>query len=69
LWLPAKVIAAEQGEVVTDVIVRALDLYVRSRGWQVDPVAALERLAHLHARGVIPDEEWRVKRRELLDRI
>jgi hypothetical protein len=69
LWDAAKRVTAEQGETVTDVIVRGLDLYVRSRGYGVDPVTALERLARLHAAGLLPDDEWRTKRRELLDRI
>lgn len=69
LWLPAQQIAAEQGEYVTDVIERALEQYVRSHGWDVDPATMLERLARLHERGAIPDDEWAVKRRELLDRI
>lgn len=69
LWHPAQAVAAERGETVTDVIHRGLDAYVRSNGWDVDPVTALERLARLHAAGALPDEEWRMKRRELLDRI
>jgi hypothetical protein len=68
-WLPLKEIAAEHGETATDVILRAIDSYVASRGYGVDPVTALERLARLHAAGHLPDDEWRVKRRELLDRI
>lgn len=69
LWRAAKAITAEHGETVTDVVVRGLDLYVRSRGYGVDPVTALERLARLHADGLLPDDEWREKRRDLLDRI
>jgi hypothetical protein len=69
LWDAAKATAAEQGEHVTDVIVRALEHYVRSHGWDVDPVTALERLARLHAAGAIPDDEWARVRRLLLDRI
>jgi predicted transcriptional regulator len=69
LWDAAKSITAEQGEHVTDVIVRALEQYVRSHGWEVDPVTALERLARLHAAGLIPDDEWGVVRRTLLSRI
>jgi len=69
LWTEAKRTAADQGETVTDVITRALDSYVRSHGYGVDPVTALERLARLHAAGEIPEAEWHRKRRELLDRI
>jgi hypothetical protein len=69
LWDAAKVTAAEQGEHVTDVIVRALEQYVRSHGWEIDPVTALERLARLHVAGAIPDDEWGVARRVLLARI
>lgn len=69
LWSAAKRVTAEQGETVTDVIVRALDLYVRSRGSAVDPVTALERLASLHEAGGITDAEWAAKRRALLARI
>jgi hypothetical protein len=69
LWLPAKQIAAEHGEMVTDVISRSLEQYVSTRGYGVDPVTALERLAALHAAGLIPDDEWGPKRRELLDRV
>lgn len=32
LWAAARVIAAEHGETVTDVIVRALAAYVRTKG-------------------------------------
>lgn len=69
LWHAARAVAAERGEVVTDVIVRALTVYVRSNGWDVDPVTALERLARLHAAGGLTDIEWARKRRDLLDRI
>lgn len=69
LWQAAKRVTGEQGETVTDVIVRALDQYVRSRGRAVDPVTALERLARLHAAGGISDDEWRAKRHELLARV
>jgi len=69
LWSAARDAAAERGETVSEVIVRALDHYARTSGWDVDPVTALERLARLHAAGLIPDEEWGRKRRELLDRI
>ena len=69
LWGAAKAASAEHGETVTDVLVRALEHYTRSHGWDVDPVTALERLARLHAAGAIPDAEWGRKRRELLDRI
>jgi hypothetical protein len=69
LWRAAQATTAEQGEHVTDVIVRALEHYVRSHGWDVDPVTALERLARLHAAGVIPDDEWAVARRVLLARL
>jgi allophanate hydrolase subunit 1 len=69
LWLAAQEVTAEQGETVTDVIVRGLDLYVRSHGYGVDPVTALERLHRLHTAGGLTDDEWRMKRRELLDRI
>jgi hypothetical protein len=69
LWQAAKATAAEQGETVTDVVVRALDQYVRSHGWEVDPVTALERLGRLHAAGVLGDYEWRVIKRDLLARI
>lgn len=68
-WLPLREIAAEHGETATDVIVRAIDLYVASRGHGVDPVTALERLARLYAAGHLPEDEWRRKRRELLARI
>lgn len=69
LWDAAAEVAARRGETRTDVIVRGLDLYVRSNGWAVDPVTALERLARLRAAGALTDEEWREKKRELLDRI
>jgi predicted transcriptional regulator len=69
LWRAAQQAAQDQGETVSEVIVRALDQYARSGGWQVDPVTLLERLAALHASGVLPDAEWAVKRRELLSRI
>jgi hypothetical protein len=69
LWDAAKATAAEQGEHVTDVIVRALEQYVRSHGWDVDPVTALERLARLYTAGVIAADEWAVARRVLLARI
>jgi hypothetical protein len=65
----AQAVAADRGETVTDVIHRGLDAYVRSAGWDVDPVTALERLARLHAAGEITDTEWARKRRDLLDRI
>lgn len=69
LWQAAQRIAAEQGEYVTDVIVRALDLYSRSHGWQVDPVTALERLARLHERGALTDQEFRTAKVDLLARL
>lgn len=69
LWMAAREVASERGETVTDVVVRSLDQYVRSHGHGVDPVTALKRLARLHAAGGLTDEEWRMKRRELLDRI
>lgn len=69
LWTPAREIAVQHGEHITDVIVRGLDLYVRSHGYGVDPVTALERLARLFAAGLIPEHEWHAKRRELLARI
>jgi hypothetical protein len=69
LWDAAKMAAAERGETVTDVVVRALDYYARSNGWAVDPVTALERLARLHAAGDLSDDEWRTVKRELLTRL
>lgn len=69
IWDAAKFVAHERGENLTDVIVRSLDLYARSGGWGIDPVTALERLAALHERGALTDEEFGYKKRELLDRI
>lgn len=69
LWDAAKAVTAEHGETVTDVLVRALEHYVSSHGYGVDPVTALERLARLHTAGGLTDAEWTRKRRELLDRI
>lgn len=69
LWFPLKSIAADHGETASAVVNRAIGLYVRSRGHDVDPITALERLAKLHAAGGITDEEWAAKRQELLARI
>jgi len=69
LWEASQTLAAERGESVTAVIVGALRRYVRSGGWDVSPIDALERLARLHERGAIPDEEYGRARRMLLDRI
>jgi hypothetical protein len=69
LWHRAQEVAADRGETLTLVVNRALDAYVRSAGWDVDPVTSLERLARLHAAGEITDTEWARKRRDLLDRI
>lgn len=69
VWDPAQEVAAEYDETVTHVIVGALRRYARTRGWDLDPVTTIERLARLHAAGILPDDEWTAKRRELLDRI
>jgi hypothetical protein len=41
----------------------------RTPSAETDPFAAIERLAELHARGVIDDDEFRAKKAELLARI
>lgn len=69
LWQAALAIATERGETVSGVLVGALRRYVRSGGWDVDPLHAIEHLARLHRAGAVTREEYDAKRRELLDRI
>jgi predicted transcriptional regulator len=69
LWEAARAIADSRGETVSGVMVASLRRYVRSNGWDVDPLHALDHLARLRASGAVTDDEYRSKKRELLDRI